>query len=199
MYFFAIKKPLKKAFQHISLNYLSFDIFSGSKTMIQPLLDKLHLEQINRKLDFEVGDTVKVHYKIKEGSKERIQVYEGTVIAIRNRGVGKSIVVRRISFDVGVERVFPIYAPTVEKIEKMRSSKVRRSKLYFLRDKIGKGGRLKEVKSEPPVDKVFAKAEEIKAETKKAAAAAAPAEEANAEAQATPEAAEAPTTKETKK
>jgi len=158
--------------------------------MIQPVLDKLHLEQINRKLDFQVGDTVKVHYKIKEGDKERVQIYEGTVIAIRNRGVGKSIVVRRISFDVGVERVFPLYAPTVEKIEKVRSSKVRRSKLYFLREKVGKNARLKEVKSVPPVDKVFEKAEASQAEAAKAVAAAAPVEESaeSTEAQATPEA-----------
>src|SRR5262245_27564265 len=99
--------------------------------MLSQILEKLHYETVNRPVDFSVGDTVKVHYKIKEGAKERIQVYEGLVIAIQNQGSGKTFTVRRVSFDVGVERIFPLYAPTVDKVEKVRSSKVRRAKLYY--------------------------------------------------------------------
>ncbi len=131
--------------------------------MNQTLLENLHLKQVNRPMTYAVGDTVRVHYKIIEGNKERIQIYEGTIIAIRNKGVSRSIVVRRISFDVGVERIFPIYSPTIEKIEKVRSSKVRRSKLYYLRKKIGKTGRLKEVKKEDRKDIAMEKAKTLEA------------------------------------
>lgn len=96
--------------------------------------------------DFKVGDTVKVHQKIVEGNKERIQVFEGVVIARNNKGAGKSFTVRRISYDVGVERVFPLYSPRIAQIEIVRRGKVRRSKLYYLREKIGKSGRIKEKK-----------------------------------------------------
>jgi|GEM_PF-3283693 len=130
------------------------------------LMEKLHLQQVTKPLNSHVGDLVKVHYRIKEGAKERIQIYEGTIIAIRNHGAGKSIVVRRVSYDVGVERVFPIYSPTVEKIEKMRSSKVRRSKLYYQRALSGKKSRLTEIKKTLKKDSVF-----DKAESKRAAAA----------------------------
>lgn len=126
--------------------------------MSQTQLENLHYEVVNRPLNFGIGDIVKVHYKIKEGDKERIQVYEGTVIAIKNSGAGKSFTVRRISFDVGVERIFPLYTPMIEKIEKVRSNKVRRSKLYYLRKKIGKAGRLKEIKKDDKGDKVYEKA-----------------------------------------
>ena len=99
---------------------------------------------VQREMNFEIGDTIKVHYKIVEGNRERIQVYEGVVIAIDGTGINKSITVRKISFDVGVERIFPFYSPKIAKIEVSRKSKVRRSKLYFLRDKKGKSARLKE-------------------------------------------------------
>ena len=127
------------------------------------ILEKLHYQVINRPLDFSVGDTVKVHYKIKEGNKERIQIYEGLVTAIQNQGAGKTFTVRRVSFDVGVERIFPLYAPTIDKVEKTRSSKVRRAKLYYLRDKSGKASRLKEVPRKAISDKVFDRAQSFKA------------------------------------
>jgi large subunit ribosomal protein L19 len=142
------------------------------------ILEKLHHEQITRPVDAHVGDTVKVHYRIKEGNKERIQVYEGVVIAIRNSGAGKSIVVRRISYDVGVERIFPVYSPTVEKIEKVRSSKVRRAKLYFQRGRAGKKGRLTEIKKTAKIDSVFAKVDKKRQEVAAAAPAAEPAGDA---------------------
>jgi large subunit ribosomal protein L19 len=97
-----------------------------------------------RPLNFEVGDTVKVHYKIVEGNRERIQVFEGIVIAINNKGVGKSFTVRRISYDVGVERVFPLYSARIAKVEPTRKGKIRRAKLYFLRERTGKSAKLKE-------------------------------------------------------
>lgn len=146
--------------------------------MLSQILEKLHYDVVSKPVDFSVGDTVKVHYKIKEGAKERIQVYEGLVIAIQNQGSGKTFTVRRVSFDVGVERIFPLYAPTVEKVERIRSSKVRRSKLYYLRDKSGKDSRLKEIVRKPVKDPLFAKAQAYKAS--KPAPAPAPAAEAAA-------------------
>ncbi len=109
-------------------------------------VDQLGLELLpeQRELIFEIGDTVRVHYKIVEGTRERVQVYEGVVIAMNNRGAGKTFTVRRISYDVGVERVFPLHSPRIAKIEVVRSAKVRRAKLYYLRDLRGKASRLKE-------------------------------------------------------
>ena len=94
----------------------------------------------------EVGDTVKVHVKIREGDKERIQVFEGTVIARKGSGVSETFTVRRVSYGVGVERVFPIHSPAVASVEVIRSGKVRRAKLYYLRDRVGKAAKVKEVK-----------------------------------------------------
>jgi large subunit ribosomal protein L19 len=96
------------------------------------------IRPIERPLDFKIGDTVKVHYKIIEGNRERIQVYEGLVIAINNKGLGKTFTVRRVSYDVGVERIFPLYSTRIAKIDLVRRGKVRRSKLYFLRERKGK-------------------------------------------------------------
>ena len=90
-----------------------------------------------------IGDTVKVSVKIREGDRERIQVFEGTVIARRGSGVSETFTVRRISYGVGVERVFPVHSPNVAKVELVRSGKVRRSKLYYLRDRVGKAARVK--------------------------------------------------------
>ena len=109
-------------------------------------LQKISQEQAkqDRHPDFVIGDTVKVHYKIKEGGKERIQVYSGTVIARKGGGVMESITVRRISYGEGVERIFPLNSPSVDKIEIERHGKVRRAKLYYLRDLAGKKARIKE-------------------------------------------------------
>ncbi len=109
-------------------------------------VEKISQEQAkqDRHPDFKVGDTVKVHYKIKEGGKERIQVYTGTVIARKGGGVMESITVRRISYGEGVERVFPLNSPNIDKIEIDRHGKVRRAKLYYLRDLAGKKARIKE-------------------------------------------------------
>lgn len=92
----------------------------------------------------EIGDTVKVHVKIREGEKERIQIFEGTVIARRGSGVSETFTVRRVSYGVGVEKVFPIHSPNVAKVELVRHGKIRRSKLYYLRDRVGKAAKVKE-------------------------------------------------------
>ncbi len=102
---------------------------------------------VERTINFEVGDTVKVHYKIVEGNRERIQVFEGIVITIDNKGISKTFTVRRISYDVGVERVFPLYTTRISKIDVIRKGKANRAKLYFLRERTGKSAKLKEKRS----------------------------------------------------
>lgn len=94
--------------------------------------------------DFSPGDTVKVHVRVIEGGRERVQLFEGTVIARNGGGVRASFTVRKISFGVGVERIFPLHAPIIQKLEVMRRGKVRRAKLYYLRDRVGKATRIKE-------------------------------------------------------
>ena len=94
--------------------------------------------------EFRAGDTIKVHVKIKEGDKERIQIFEGTVIARKNSGMGETLTVRKISFGTGVERIFPLNAPVIDHIDVVRTGRVRRSKLYYLRALKGKAARLKE-------------------------------------------------------
>ncbi len=102
-------------------------------------------EQMKTELPtFHIGDTVRVHNKIKEGEKERIQMYEGTVIAKRNGGISETFTVRRIAYGVGVEKTFPIHSPNVVKVDVIRVGKVRRAKLYYLRDRVGKAAKTKE-------------------------------------------------------
>ena len=91
-----------------------------------------------------VGDTVRVHVKIKEGARERVQVFEGTIIARKHGGISETFTVRRLSYGVGVERVFPVHSPIVDKVEIVRSGRVRRGKLYYLRDRVGKAAKVKE-------------------------------------------------------
>jgi large subunit ribosomal protein L19 len=94
--------------------------------------------------DFKIGDTIRVHVRIKEGDKERLQAFEGTVIARKNSGMGESITVRKVSFGQGVERIFPLNAKLIDHIDFVRTGKVRRAKLYYLRKLKGKAARLKE-------------------------------------------------------
>lgn len=94
--------------------------------------------------EFRPGDTIRVHVKIKEGEKERLQAFEGVVIAEHNAGLGRTITVRKISFGQGVERIFPIHAPVVDHIDVVRTGRVRRAKLYYLRGLKGKAARLRE-------------------------------------------------------
>lgn len=95
--------------------------------------------------DYKIGDTVRIHFKIVEGATERVQIYEGTVIARKNSGIRQTITVRKMSYGVGVERVFPVHSPRVEKIEVARRGRVRRSKLYYLRDRVGKAAKVREL------------------------------------------------------
>ncbi len=92
----------------------------------------------------QIGDTVRVHVKVKEGSRERIQVFEGTVIAKKHGGIEETITVRRISYGVGVEKVFPVHSPSIDTIQVVRNGSVRRAKLYYLRGRVGKRAKIKE-------------------------------------------------------
>ena len=94
--------------------------------------------------EFRVGDTVKVHVKIREGDKERIQVFEGVVIRRHRGGVGATFTVRKVSYGIGVERIFPLHSPQLDKIEVVRKGRVRRARLYYLRERLGKAARIKE-------------------------------------------------------
>ena len=111
------------------------------------LIQAIEKEQMRRDLpDFRPGDQVKVHVKVIEGNRERIQVFEGVVIRRRGGGLRETFTVRRVSYGVGVERTFPVHSPRLEKIEVVRRGKVRRARLYYLRTKLGKAGRIAERK-----------------------------------------------------
>jgi large subunit ribosomal protein L19 len=117
---------------------------------------------------FHVGDTVKVHVRVKEGEKERVQIFEGTVIAMKGGSINESFTVRKISYGVGVERVFPLHSPLIKKIEIKKKGDVRRAKLYYLRERVGKGIVVKEKAGISGEDSQEAKPEEIKPEQLKA-------------------------------
>ena len=109
------------------------------------LINEIENTQLKTDLpELNSGDSVKVNVKVSEGNRERIQTFEGVIISINGVGISKTITVRKLSFGVGVERIFPIHAPIVESIEIQRKGKVRRSKLYYLRDRIGKSAKIKE-------------------------------------------------------
>ncbi|MGM0522571.1 MAG: 50S ribosomal protein L19 [Bacillota bacterium] len=113
---------------------------------MQQLIADITKEQLKDRPVFKAGDTVKVHVKVVEGTRERIQVYEGVVIKRQNGGISETFTVRKISYGVGVERTFPVHSPRVDKIEVMRRGKVRRAKLYYLRNLRGKAARIKEIR-----------------------------------------------------
>jgi large subunit ribosomal protein L19 len=102
--------------------------------------------QVTERPAIRAGDTVRVHVRVKEGDKERIQIFEGVVINIRRGGARASFTVRKVSFGQGVERIFPLHSPIIQKVEVVRSAKVRRAKLYYLRQLRGKAARMKEIK-----------------------------------------------------
>jgi large subunit ribosomal protein L19 len=112
-----------------------------SDTLLKKLIVKKKRTDVP---EFRPGDTIRVHVKIKEGDKERLQAFEGTVIARKNSGLGESITVRKISFGQGVERIFPLNAPVIDHIDVVRTGRVRRAKLYYLRGLRGKAARLRE-------------------------------------------------------
>ena len=108
------------------------------------LIKELSKSQIKDMPEIKVGDTVRVHVKVKEGARERIQVFEGTVIAKKHGGIEETVTVRRVSYGVGVEKVFPVNSPIIDKFEVVRHGVVRRAKLYYLRDRVGKAAKVRE-------------------------------------------------------
>ena len=115
--------------------------------MINNLVEKIEKKQKRNDLPkFEVGDNVKVHVRIKEGEKTRIQIFEGLVIAKKHSGTKETFTVRKISYGIGVERTFPVHNPNISSIEILRRNKIRRAKLYYMRDLKGKSSRLKEIR-----------------------------------------------------
>jgi len=109
------------------------------------LIKVIEQEQMKADLpDIKIGDFVKVHLKVKEGNRERLQVFEGTIIARKGRGLAEMLTVRRISYGIGVERILPLHSPRIDHIEIVRRGKVRRAKLFYLREKLGKASRVKE-------------------------------------------------------
>lgn len=110
------------------------------------LIQAVEAEQMKENIEnFNIGDTVKVHFKIIEGQTERVQVFQGIVLAKKNGGLRKTFTVRKISYGVGVERVFPLHSPRIEKIEVVRKGRVRRAKLYYLRKRVGKAAKVNEL------------------------------------------------------
>ena len=126
------------------------------------IIKSIEYEQLKSKIpDLKVGNTVRVHVRIKEGNKERIQVFEGIIIKVQGSGVNKSFTVRKISYGVGVEKTFLIHSPLVEKVELVRVGKARRARLFYLRDRIGKAAKTKEVAGARIEDKeIIVKGEE---------------------------------------
>lgn len=123
------------------------------------------IEEAQKKTEdfgFKVGDTVKVHFKIIEGKNERIQIYEGLVLCFKNAGSKRTFTVRKNSYGVGVERVFPLHSPRIAKVERVRPGKVRRAKLYYIREKVGKSAKIKEL--------IIRRADKVKAQPQSAEA-----------------------------
>ncbi|KFZ39760.1 MULTISPECIES: 50S ribosomal protein L19 [Thermoactinomyces] len=113
---------------------------------MRPIIREITEEQLRKDIpQFRAGDTLRVHVRVKEGQRERIQVFEGVVIQRRGGGISETFTVRKISYGIGVERTFPLHSPRIEKIEVVRRGKVRRAKLFYLRERRGKAARIKEL------------------------------------------------------
>ncbi len=129
---------------------------------MKEVLKEIEKDYMKERPNFNVGDTVRVHTRVKEGGKERVQIFEGIVIAKNGSGINESFTVRKISYNVGVERVFPLHSPLITKIDIKRKGDVRRAKLYYIRERVGKSQSVKE-----KVEKVSDKATEAKQEETK--------------------------------
>jgi large subunit ribosomal protein L19 len=117
------------------------------KQMKEKLIELVEQQHLRSDIpEFKAGDTLKVYYKVKEGEKERTQLFEGVVIRVNGGGIGKTFTIRKISYGVGVERIIPINTPAIEKIDVLKIGKVRRAKLYYLRGLSGKNARIKEIR-----------------------------------------------------
>ena len=115
------------------------------KKMVMGLVESVERDHMRADIPpFRVGDTVKVHVKIREGDKERVQVFEGLVIRHHKGKLGATFTVRKVSYGVGVERIFPVHSPQIDKIEILRRGRIRRARLYYLRDRVGKAARIRE-------------------------------------------------------
>lgn len=122
----------------------SKNVQGGTTMSAQDIIKSIEDAQLREVAEFKTGDTVRVHAKVKEGNRERIQVFEGTVIKRQNGGVRETFTVRKQASGVGVEKTWPVHSPIIEKIEVVRRGKVRRAKLYYLRDRVGKAAKVKE-------------------------------------------------------
>ena len=123
----------------------SKNVQGGTTMSAQDIIKSIEDAQLREVAEFKTGDTVRVHAKVKEGNRERIQVFEGTVIKRQNGGARETFTVRKQASGVGVEKTWPVHSPIIEKIEVVRRGKVRRAKLYYLRDRVGKAARVKEL------------------------------------------------------
>lgn len=122
----------------------SKNVQGGTTMSAQDIIKSIEDAQLREVAEFKTGDTVRVHAKVKEGNRERIQVFEGTVIKRQNGGARETFTVRKQASGVGVEKTWPVHSPIIEKIEVLRRGKVRRAKLYYLRDRVGKAAKVKE-------------------------------------------------------
>lgn len=122
----------------------SKNVQGGTTMSAQDIIKSIEDAQLREVAEFKTGDTVRVHAKVKEGNRERIQVFEGTVIKKQNGGARETFTVRKQASGVGVEKTWPVHSPIIEKIEVVRRGKVRRAKLYYLRDRVGKAAKVKE-------------------------------------------------------
>ncbi len=123
------------------------NVYDGRRDIVMDLIKVIESEQLRNDIPvFNVGDTVKVHVKVKEGNRERIQVYEGVVMKRQGGGLSETFTVRRISYGVGVERTFPLHSPKLDRIEVVRKGKVRRAKINYLRGRVGKRAKIKEIR-----------------------------------------------------
>ena len=122
----------------------SKNVQAGTTMSAQDIIKSIEDAQLREVAEFKTGDTVRVHAKVKEGNRERIQVFEGTVIKRQNGGARETFTVRKQASGVGVEKTWPVHSPIIEKIEVVRRGKVRRAKLYYLRDRVGKAAKVKE-------------------------------------------------------
>lgn len=131
---------------HVPLSVYGYERWSWKEVVVEmDVIRAIEKEQMRKDIpEFNVGDTVRVYVKVIEGSRERLQAFEGTVIQKRHGGIRETFTVRRVSYGVGVERVFPVHSPKIDRIEVIRRGKVRRARLFYLRDRVGKASKVKE-------------------------------------------------------
>ena len=131
---------------HVPLSVYGYERWSWKEVVVEmDVIRAIEKEQMRKDIpEFNVGDTVRVYVKVVEGSRERLQAFEGTVIQKRHGGIRETFTVRRVSYGVGVERVFPVHSPKIDRIEVIRRGKVRRARLFYLRDRVGKASKVKE-------------------------------------------------------